>query len=239
MQYLRARYYDQNTGRFASTDPFEGWQEQPVSRHRYVYGNDNPVMYSDPSGYSATTMTEVGALLAVIETLGTLVTAQAIASSAAIRLGGQIDWTGVITGADISVAAGIRGNILHARALERTRVLNSLGASRYFAGKWLQVAVGIDFGDVLGGLPGNPLLNESVTIVSPRWLGAQPGALAGGTLFGTSTSGTGTGTGFIVGYGFGVFNNTSSETDGGASISAYIGLSIPIYGTESPDNILP
>jgi RHS repeat-associated protein len=50
MQYLRARYYDSSTGRFASTDPFEGRQEQPVSRHRYIYGNDNPVVYSDPSG---------------------------------------------------------------------------------------------------------------------------------------------------------------------------------------------
>ena len=50
LQYLRARYYDPTTGRFISTDPFEGNIEQPVSRHRYLYANSNPVMNLDPSG---------------------------------------------------------------------------------------------------------------------------------------------------------------------------------------------
>jgi RHS repeat-associated protein len=50
LQYLRARYYDPNTGRFISTDPVEGSLTSPVSRHRYLYGNDNPISYRDPSG---------------------------------------------------------------------------------------------------------------------------------------------------------------------------------------------
>jgi RHS repeat-associated protein len=50
LQYLRARYYEPETGRFLSTDPFEGMVERPVSRHRYLYGNANPVVFEDPSG---------------------------------------------------------------------------------------------------------------------------------------------------------------------------------------------
>jgi RHS repeat-associated protein len=50
LQYLRARYYDPNIGRFIGTDPVEGSLTSPVSQHRYLYGNDNPIVYSDPSG---------------------------------------------------------------------------------------------------------------------------------------------------------------------------------------------
>ena len=50
LQYLRARYYDPSVGRFASTDPFEGMLETPVSLHRYLYGNANPITFHDPSG---------------------------------------------------------------------------------------------------------------------------------------------------------------------------------------------
>ncbi|MBC2711713.1 MAG: cadherin-like domain-containing protein [Desulfosarcina sp.] len=48
--YLRARYYDENTGRFVTHDPVLGNQFEPVSLHRYLYANVNPVMYFDPSG---------------------------------------------------------------------------------------------------------------------------------------------------------------------------------------------
>jgi RHS repeat-associated protein len=50
LQYLRARYYDPSQGRLLSVDPFEGLMESPVTRHRYLYGNDNPITYFDPSG---------------------------------------------------------------------------------------------------------------------------------------------------------------------------------------------
>ncbi len=48
--YLRARYYDPNTGRFVSVDPFEGFNNQPITLHDYLYAGVNPVNAIDPSG---------------------------------------------------------------------------------------------------------------------------------------------------------------------------------------------
>ena len=48
--YLRARYYDPQTGRFTSMDPWEGAPADPMTLHKYLYANANPVMYADPSG---------------------------------------------------------------------------------------------------------------------------------------------------------------------------------------------
>lgn len=37
-------------GRFTQVDPLPGYLTAPVSRHAYVYGFNNPLRYSDPSG---------------------------------------------------------------------------------------------------------------------------------------------------------------------------------------------
>jgi RHS repeat-associated protein len=48
--YLRARWMDPGTGRFASIDPFAGDRQTPISLHRYLYANASPVSFTDPSG---------------------------------------------------------------------------------------------------------------------------------------------------------------------------------------------
>ena len=48
--YLRARYYAPWDGRFVSRDVWEGVSTRPVSYHRWVYGEGNPVNVTDPSG---------------------------------------------------------------------------------------------------------------------------------------------------------------------------------------------
>jgi len=48
--YLRARYYDQNTGRFNRMDPFAGNRQDPQSLHKYLYCHANPLNGVDPTG---------------------------------------------------------------------------------------------------------------------------------------------------------------------------------------------
>jgi RHS repeat-associated protein len=49
--YLRARYYNPANGRFLSMDSFDGLAQNPITLHKYLYGNADPVNKVDPSGY--------------------------------------------------------------------------------------------------------------------------------------------------------------------------------------------
>ena len=49
--YLRARYYNPSIGRFTQMDSYMGQSNNPITLHKYLYANANPVMYTDPSGY--------------------------------------------------------------------------------------------------------------------------------------------------------------------------------------------
>ena len=60
--YMRARYYAQATGRFVTTDPFDGVIEDPPSLHRYLYAYADPVNRWDPSG--ETTLGELASTVA-------------------------------------------------------------------------------------------------------------------------------------------------------------------------------
>ena len=51
LYYLRARYMNPETGTFISMDSYAGSLDNPVSLHKYLYANANPIMYTDPTGY--------------------------------------------------------------------------------------------------------------------------------------------------------------------------------------------
>ncbi len=53
MYYLRARWYNPVTGRFLSRDPEDGYVKDPVSLHKYLYANGDPVNLIDPRGRAA------------------------------------------------------------------------------------------------------------------------------------------------------------------------------------------
>jgi RHS repeat-associated protein len=51
MYFLRARYLNQEKGRFWNQDTYEGNNEEPLSLHKYLYTHDDPVNNVDPSGF--------------------------------------------------------------------------------------------------------------------------------------------------------------------------------------------
>ena len=52
LQYLRARYYDAESGSFISRDSYAGQLDDILSQNRYIYAQNNPLSYADPSGHS-------------------------------------------------------------------------------------------------------------------------------------------------------------------------------------------
>jgi len=50
LYYLRARYYNPNTGRFMSRDPLDGQAFDPKTLHKYLYAGGDPVNAMDPTG---------------------------------------------------------------------------------------------------------------------------------------------------------------------------------------------
>lgn len=52
--YLRARYYDSDSGRFTRLDTYEGRLDEPLTLHKYLYAYNNPVNLIDPTGLTPT-----------------------------------------------------------------------------------------------------------------------------------------------------------------------------------------
>jgi RHS repeat-associated protein len=51
MTYLRARWYDSQTGRFTRADPWKGVLDRDGVYNAYAYANQNPTRFRDPSGH--------------------------------------------------------------------------------------------------------------------------------------------------------------------------------------------
>jgi RHS repeat-associated protein len=54
LQYLRARYYDMETGRFISADPLQGSFASPSTQNRYAYSLNEPCGHTDRLGLAST-----------------------------------------------------------------------------------------------------------------------------------------------------------------------------------------
>ena len=82
LYYFRARYLDSLNGRFVSRDTDWGNRNDPITFHRYLYANGDPVDRSDPTGHGSMKdyATLVGSILLpvapAIERAGVLVRGQ-------------------------------------------------------------------------------------------------------------------------------------------------------------------
>ncbi len=59
-QYLRARWYQTEIGRFERLDPYAGNNGDPLSFNKYLYGRSNSIAFSDPNGENYAVSVTVG-----------------------------------------------------------------------------------------------------------------------------------------------------------------------------------
>src|SRR5207302_1607655 len=65
--WLRARWYDPQTGRFLTPDRFGADSRDPRALHRYAFALDNPLNRIDPSGQQ--TLVEINVAVSIEDTL--------------------------------------------------------------------------------------------------------------------------------------------------------------------------
>ncbi len=111
LYYLEARYYDPETGRFISQDSIDFLvPDHLTGLNLYAYCNNNPIMYTDPSGcFAITTAIIIGAIVGAVVggTIGGVVTYNSAKKSGAT--GGELlgkTILGVLGGAVIGGAIG-------------------------------------------------------------------------------------------------------------------------------------
>ena len=92
--YLRARYYDQNNGRFNRMDPFAGNMQDPQSLHKYLYCHANPINNIDPTGkFSFVELLTVAAIVGgILAATAGLVTAFNKESTVEDVVWAQVKW---------------------------------------------------------------------------------------------------------------------------------------------------
>jgi RHS repeat-associated protein len=115
LYYLRARYMNPSTGTFISMDSYSGSINDPMSLHKYLYANANPVTYQDPSGYYS--IGEMAVSMAVSGIIGGITSAglNLLTQLTTKEPNEKINWTEVIldgvTGFLFGAAFGMFGYV--------------------------------------------------------------------------------------------------------------------------------
>ncbi len=131
LYYLRARYMNPSTGTFITMDEYAGSIFEPVSLHKYLYANANPVMYSDPSGYLS--VGELATTMAIQGIVSSIITAeiQLIHFFATAAPNQAFDWgsfwEAVIMGGIFGAGFGAVG--AYAMAVKSVAIMTTLGFS--------------------------------------------------------------------------------------------------------------
>ena len=191
LYYLRARYMNPSVGTFISMDSYEGSIDDPVSLHKYLYCNSDPVNNYDPSGYNtlaemeATTgiqgvlnqmiMPNVKALMNLFDGLSAI---WDIADTA------RTAWNDGLRGADlaISIACGVMTSILTNFSCQ-ILALGPLGVALFAVGA---LVLGIGIGMALAEGDGSLALSRVAQLIGVLFSAFSPSCFTGDTVVLTS-----------------------------------------------------
>jgi RHS repeat-associated protein len=244
LQYLRARYYDPSNGRFLSTDAFEGVLESPVSRHRYLYGNANPVTYLDPSGNISSTL-ELGAAFSISTILYGLSVVGVAQAALAITSEQDTNWDGkLVVEGKVSLLdyKPLKFDGYYLEATTRKEFFyKSINASGRFRGYWAILTVGSSIvpSSATFSPPIEVKTDSSVKLFSPSWAGANQLTLAGAVSWGKIKSFGLSGSIFTIGFGKGYsLSGPALSPDIGkpdektmvpyVGLDGFVGVSVPV-----------
>ena len=239
MQYLRQRYYDTSVGRFASVDPFSGLVELPMSRHRYMYGNANPITYIDPSGeFSLSSLATAQAMQNVLIAGLAGSSLQNVQSIGFFLDGDVVEWTGSLLTyptigaktisrgyASIELGIGFQASWAFVDETTSYRSEKRIGTANLLLGAEAGFSRSLNpYSVSFGGF----------AVDTPRLWGIEWYALSGFYAFGNagiSDNFKGKSiTPFSLGFGYGNASGKNKNLDGlGFNLSLSGGMSIPIF----------
>ena len=139
-QNLRARQVNIRRQRFLSEDTFMGVKNSPITLNRYIYGNDNPLKYKDPSGFDT-----FGIGLNVSGGVG----ANTGTTFGTLRSDTLNGWTGFVSpsiGGDTNMGAGASLTIFHDNNNIENEKSSAIYIGSYFTLSNFGIPITIEYG---------------------------------------------------------------------------------------------
>jgi RHS repeat-associated protein len=220
--YLRARYYNQENGRFITRDPAKGNPFDPVTLHKYLYANANPLRYLDPSGEMS--LVNVMVTVAIVGILASVAYASFFHLLSIMHT--PVRWEGILMYGGGGAGVGASGFW--------TRLESDCYNGKKANGHYLMAAAG----GMLGPLPVGMGVGF-VSLITPGMFGPKPWTLIGTFSWMSATAAWGIGlsyTAFYMGMGIGEIGILPGVAFGiDVGLVALGGISIPIYMSDQID----
>ena len=186
LYYLRARYMNPSVGTFISMDSYEGSIDDPVSLHKYLYCNSDPVNNYDPSGYN--TLAEMEATTGIQGVLNQMITSNVkalmnlfdgLSAIWDIADTARTAWNDGLRGADlaISVACGVMTSILTNFSCQ-ILALGPIGVALFAVGA---LVLGVGIGMALAEGDGSLALSRVAQLVGVLFAAFSPSCFTGDT----------------------------------------------------------